>query len=649
MQQLEQQATQPMVMLNALSATFPDMLWTYGQFWHQVAASAALLELVGWSAAEIRRHTFLYFIHPDDRQTVLTALRQPRQTGVAWEVDARIRCHDGRYIWLAWSIYRCVESSGLYAFARDITLRKQAEARFAAIFETAAVPITLIGTDGRFLAANRHWQNSLGYRAEEISGLSYLDVTSEANREAARQAVEGILSGQHQNVRMEKGFLRKNGTVFWGEIFISPIIDAAGQVEAAIGLICDITDRREEALCRQMSEQRLRDFARATKELSFIIDEGGRYVDIFNWPAYACPENPQCLIGQRLDDSLTEGMSVNLLERMHTALRDNSMQEFEFEINTKQGKRLMECHLAPMRDWLNGKRLAAVVATDITEKRLNERLLRQAYERRRRNDLMQAILNGHWLGREDLQRQLLRIGFDVPMPFQAFMLQVSQGMGKCERQQEPEAQAMWDALIDHFNEEPGQLAWDHGDGIGIIRKAVISDGGRGEAVQQEVKAFLGTARQYLPQLTLAAGISLPHAALTSIRKACREAFDAVAIGSCLGERSWYYYDDIGVMQLFKPGMDQMSRHEYIQRRLGPLLAYDAEKGSNFIETLEALLQEGSLKKVAERMFLHPKTVVFRKQRIEQMLEVSLDDFETCLELGMALKLLRLENGVFEGA
>jgi len=54
-------------------------------------------------------------------------------------------------------------------------------------------------------------------------------------------------------------------------------------------------------------------------------------------------------------------------------------------------------------------------------------------------------------------------------------------------------------------------------------------------------------------------------------------------------------------------------------------------------TLETILHTGNLTMVAKQLYVHRQTVLFRKQRIEAVLGLSLDSFETRLTLGMALK------------
>ena len=69
----------------------------------------------------------------------------------------------------------------------------------------------------------------------------------------------------------------------------------------------------------------------------------------------------------------------------------------------------------------------------------------------------------------------------------------------------------------------------------------------------------------------------------------------------------------------------------------------SDKQSDLVRTLEKIIHSDSLKQVAEEMYLHPKTVIQRKQRIEKILGVSLDIFEVKLKLGVALKLLHMNE------
>jgi DNA-binding PucR family transcriptional regulator len=53
--------------------------------------------------------------------------------------------------------------------------------------------------------------------------------------------------------------------------------------------------------------------------------------------------------------------------------------------------------------------------------------------------------------------------------------------------------------------------------------------------------------------------------------------------------------------------------------IGPLLAYDAQRGSDLVRTLRAYMEAGfNLTKSAELLCVHPNTVVYRLRRVKEL-------------------------------
>lgn len=72
---------------------------------------------------------------------------------------------------------------------------------------------------------------------------------------------------------------------------------------------------------------------------------------------------------------------------------------------------------------------------------------------------------------------------------------------------------------------------------------------------------------------------------------------------------------------------------YIKERLHNLEEYDRKHGSNLMETLEVMLQNGGSKKqTAEKLYLHRNTMIYRVKKIEEILKCNLGDFKTLHEL-----------------
>ncbi len=82
---------------------------------------------LGFSREELLSKPMFDFVHPDDRARTLEQNRKVRAGGQALSFENRYVCKDGSYRWLLWNSTADPEHELIYAVARDITARKQAE------------------------------------------------------------------------------------------------------------------------------------------------------------------------------------------------------------------------------------------------------------------------------------------------------------------------------------------------------------------------------------------------------------------------------------------------------------------------------------------------------------------------------------------
>lgn len=142
------------------------------------------------------------------------------------------------------------------------------------------------------------------------------------------------------------------------------------------------------------------------------------------------------------------------------------------------------------------------------------------------------------------------------------------------------------------------------------------------------------------------GISYIHSDLSDLKIAFKEASFALQIGKDVkGKKQVAIYEDLGVYRYLMKLKDDEELLEYTTSLLNPLLQHDADQHQRHLyKTLKAFLQEnGNQKRTAETLFIHRRTLKYRLDKMEEMMNVDLQDSDTRLLIGIAMKLYDLNN------
>ena len=140
----------------------------------------------------------------------------------------------------------------------DITERKRAaaalersrlhlleqEQRLAATYEHAAIGISEIDTDGRFLRVNEAICAISGYSRKELLASRLFRYTHPDDVDPDREAFRKQVAGELEFYSMEKRFIRKDGRVIWLSVRSSPVRDADNRLQYVVRVVQDITEHK---------------------------------------------------------------------------------------------------------------------------------------------------------------------------------------------------------------------------------------------------------------------------------------------------------------------------------------------------------------------------------------------------------------------
>ncbi|MCB9422878.1 MAG: PAS domain S-box protein [Ardenticatenaceae bacterium] len=229
--------------------------------------------VLGYPIDEMEGQRFMTFVHPDDVIATLDALSQLTNQQEVLNFTNRYRHQDGSYRWLEW---RSIPAGDLiYAAARDITERIKNEQQLrlqSAALEAAANGIVITDINGDIEWANPAFTELTGYTLDEAIGKNPRELVKSGKHDSLFYADlwQTILSGH--TWRGEIVNKRKDGTLYYEELSITPVWDVQGRIAHFISVKQNITKRKQVEEAMRLSEASMATAQQAAKLGSWEVD-----------------------------------------------------------------------------------------------------------------------------------------------------------------------------------------------------------------------------------------------------------------------------------------------------------------------------------------------------------------------------------------
>jgi PAS domain S-box-containing protein len=136
---------------------------------------------------------------------------------------------------------------------------RESESEYRASFELAGVgqgqadPQT-----GRFLRVNERLCGITGYAREELVRRTYQELTHPEDREESTRLFGRLIRGEIPAYSSEKRYVRKGGSSVWVHVSVTLLRAHDGRPLRTIGVVQDVTERRQLADDLKANEERLR-------------------------------------------------------------------------------------------------------------------------------------------------------------------------------------------------------------------------------------------------------------------------------------------------------------------------------------------------------------------------------------------------------
>lgn len=122
---------------------------------------------------------------------------------------------------------------------------RKSEEKYRDLYETIKDGLVSVGLDGHILDCNQAYLDMLGYTREEVTKLTYQQITPAKWHEIEKNIVENQIMLKGYSDEYEKEYIKKDGTVFPVSLRVWLVKDEQRRYKGMWGIVRDVAERKQ--------------------------------------------------------------------------------------------------------------------------------------------------------------------------------------------------------------------------------------------------------------------------------------------------------------------------------------------------------------------------------------------------------------------
>ena len=221
-----------------------------------IFSNEAFLKMIGYTLSELKEISWKDYTYPDDINRDWDLFNKLISKEIdSYQIEKRYIRKDGKIIYVNLNTKAIYDNDGnfLYEFAliEDITEKKmlldalyESEKRFRTFFTKNPLGLVIGDDEQMFISTNEVYRNLLGYSEEELKNLRIEDISHPEDYKRQIELLNKIKNKEIDTFILEKRYIKKDGSIFWGQFFVSAFFDEEGNFKYYFGILRDITEEK---------------------------------------------------------------------------------------------------------------------------------------------------------------------------------------------------------------------------------------------------------------------------------------------------------------------------------------------------------------------------------------------------------------------